>query len=83
MDAASFAAFHRIPLMISFDCVSESIEDVRIAPVTRLQFEIIGTPSGSSMNVSVASFMPFKNTSTADRSSCRSNFRLLIAASFS
>ena len=47
------------------------------------QFEIIGTPSGSSRNVSVASLMPLRKTSTAVRSSWRSNFRLLMAASFS
>ena len=53
-----------------------------IAPVTRLQFEIIGTPRGSSRKVSVAIFMPFRKTSTAIRSSCRSNCKLLMAASF-
>src|SRR5206468_8754330 len=68
----------------AWSCSIASIKRSKIsgtAPATRLQFESIGTHSGSSRNTSVASFRPFENTSTAVRSSCRSNVRLLIAAS--
>ena len=46
--------------MVSLDGLGEALENIRIAPVTRLQLEIMGTPSGSSRNASVAIFMPFK-----------------------
>ena len=49
--------------MISLDGADETFKHIGMLTVTRLQLEIMGTPSGSSRNASVAIFIPpFRKT---------------------